>query len=586
MLVLLLYAILAGAATVLSPCILPVLPIVLSSSVGAGRLRPVGVIAGLILSFAVATLAVAMLVARLHVPADALRNCGIAIIALAGISLLVPEVRLALEVALARVGRFGAQMNEEPRQGFAGGFTLGMGLGLVWTPCAGPILATVIALAATNHVSAGATAVVIAYAAGAGIPMLGIAYGGQWLISRLRRVSRHADLVQRAFGVLMLLTALALATGADRRFQVWATGAFPGGWNTPFSGAEASAPVRQVLDTLRTAPSHTAAAPSTSLADAALGLQQMGQAPDFRGISRWFNTSHPLTMAALRGKVVLVDFWTYSCINCLRTLPHVKDWYARYRADGLVVVGVHSPEFAFEGIPSNVAAAIRQWGITYPVALDPAYDTWNAYNNEYWPAEYVIDAQGSIRYTSFGEGDYDRTELVIRQLLADARHPVPAAPGHVPDMTPAYQMTPETYVGADRMSNLDTSEQVTPRQPQEFTMPTTLPADNFAFGGRWRVDAQFATALRAGARLDFTVTAAKVFVIFAPHGTGDRVRVFLDGKPVVAGHDAGADVHEGAVRVTMDNLYNVVDLRSGVGTHRLGLEFETAGTQVYSFTFG
>jgi cytochrome c biogenesis protein CcdA/thiol-disulfide isomerase/thioredoxin len=588
MLILLLYATLAGAATVLSPCILPVLPIVFSSSLGADRLRPLGVVAGLIVSFAVATLAVTTLVAQLHLPADALRDAGIVIIALAGISLLVPEVLQPVELALGRVAQLGARVQNEPRRGIGGGFLLGIGLGLVWTPCAGPILATVVTLAATNQVSAGATAVVIAYAVGAAIPMLGIAYGGRWLVSRLRRVSRYAGLVQRGFGVVMLLIALALATGADRRFQVWASGAFPGGWNTPFTSVEASGPVQQALHSLRRVPTHAPAPPaaSTSAQDAALGLQNMGAAPNFSGITAWFNTRQPLTIADLRGKVVLVDFWTYSCINCLRTLPHVKDWYARYRDDGLVVVGVHSPEFPFEGIPANVAAAIHQWGITYPVALDPAYKTWNAYNNEYWPAEYVVDAQGAIRYTSFGEGDYGQTERVIRQLLADAHHPAHVAPGEVPDVTPTYMMTPETYVGAERMSNFDSPEQVTPGKEQDFTTPATLPANSFAFAGRWRVDAQSATTLRVGDSLDFTVTAARVFVIFAPHGAVDRVRVFLDGKPVVEGRTAGSDVHAGVVQVTMDNLYNVVDLHGNEDTHRLRLVFESAGTQVYSFTFG
>jgi cytochrome c biogenesis protein CcdA/thiol-disulfide isomerase/thioredoxin len=594
MLILLVYAALAGAATVLSPCILPVLPIVFFSSLGADRLRPLGVVAGLIASFAVATLAVAALVAQLHLPADALRDAGIVIIALAGISLLAPEALQRLELALGRVAQLGARM-QQPRRGFAGGFLLGIGLGLVWTPCAGPILATVVTLAAINQVSAGAIAVVVAYAAGAGIPMLGIAYGGRWLVSRARRISRYAGLVQRGFGVLMVLVALALATGADRRFQVWASNTFPGGWNTPFTSVEASAPVQQALHTLRGVPTPTpavstsptpASVSSLSAQDAGLGLQNLGVAPNFSGITRWYNTSQALTITGLRGKVVLVDFWTYSCINCLRTLPHVKDWYARYRGDGLVVVGVHSPEFAFEGIPSNVAAAIRQWGITYPVALDPTYKTWDAYNNEYWPAEYLIDAQGTIRYTSFGEGDYDQTERVIRQLLADAHRPVHVAPGDVPDTTPIYTMTPETYVGAERMSNFDSPEPVTPGKAQDFTLPATLPGDHFAFAGRWRVDAQSATALRAGDSLEFTFTAANVYVIFAPRSAGDRVHVLLDGKPVGAGRNAGSDVQGGVVRVTMDNLYNVVDVPGYVDAHQLRLVFETAGTQVYSFTFG
>jgi cytochrome c biogenesis protein CcdA/thiol-disulfide isomerase/thioredoxin len=588
MLILLVYAVLAGAATVLSPCILPVLPIVFSSSLGAGRLRPFGVVAGLIVSFAVATLAVTALVAQFHLPADALRDAGIVIIGLAGISLLVPEALRRLELALERVAQLGASIQKEPRPGFTGGFLLGIGLGLIWTPCAGPILATVVALAATNQVSTGAGAVILAYAVGAGVPMLGIAYGGRWLILRLRRVSRYAGLVQRGFGVLMVLIALALATGADRRFQVWASGAFPGGWNTPFSSVEASGPVQHALDTLRHAPTPVpaAAAGSVSAQDAALGLQDLGSAPNFSGITRWFNTSHSLTMAGLRGRVVLVDFWTYSCINCLRTLPHVKDWYARYGDDGLVVIGVHTPEFPFESIPANVAAAIRQWGITYPVALDPAYKTWNAYNNEYWPAEYLIDAQGHIRYTSFGEGDYGQTEQAIRQLLADAHHPVHAAPGDVPDTTPTYQTTPETYMGAEQISNFDSPQPVMSGVAQDFTTPSALPPDQFALAGPWRIDARYATALRAGDSLDFTVTAAKVFVIFAPPGDNGQVRVLLDGRPVQEGRNAGSDVHNGVVRITRDNLYNVVDLHGNVGTHRLQLVFETTGTQVYSFTFG
>lgn len=588
MMLLMVYAFLAGMATVLSPCILPVLPIVLSSSLGGDRRRPLGVVAGLIVSFAVATLAVSSVVAALHVPADALRNVGIAIVALAGIVLLLPELSYRLEAVLGRVARLRERPPGEPRRGAAGGFLVGIGLGLVWTPCAGPILATVLVLAATNQVSAGAGLVTLAYAIGAAIPMLGIAYGGQAVLERARALAGRAGAVQRVFGVIMIVTALAMVSGVDRDFQVWATGNFPGGWNTPFSKVEDSGPVRQALAGLRPAASTrpAGAVEKVSAADVALGMQDLGPAPNFTGITRWFNTPEPLTMAGLRGKVVLVDFWTYSCINCLRTLPHLEDWYARYHSAGLEVVGVHSPEFAFEGIPANVAAAIRQWGIPYPVALDPAYATWNAYQNEYWPAEYLIDAQGHVRYTSFGEGDYDKTERAIRQLLADADHPVKVAIGHVADTTPTYQMTPETYVGSERMSNFASPQTVVPGQAQDFTTPAALPSDQFALAGRWQVNAQEATALRAGDSLDFTVTADKVFVIFAPPGPQAKVRVYLDGAPVTAGSKAGADVHGGEVRVGMDNLYNVIDLHGPVETHRLRLVFETPGTQVYSFTFG
>jgi thiol-disulfide isomerase/thioredoxin len=384
----------------------------------------------------------------------------------------------------------------------------------------------------------------------------------------------------------MLLTALTLAAGADRRFQVWATNALPGGWNTPFSSVENSAPVRTALADLKGTSAHSPVTQAPSARDAALGLSSFGAASDFTGITHWFNTNRPLSITGLRGKVVLVDFWTYSCINCLRTLPHVKDWYARYHQSGFEVVGVHSPEFPFEAIPSNVSAAIAEWGIRYPVALDPNYRTWNAYKNEYWPAEYVVDARGVIRYTSFGEGDYARTEQVIRQLLTDAgKHPtVPT--GDVPDTTPSVAITAETYAGSDRISNFASPQPVIPNAARLFTTPASLPYGQFALAGLWRVGPREATALRAGDSLDFIVSASKVYVIFAPSQRAAKVRVLLDGKPVVPLENAGKDVHNGVVTVHLDNLYNVVDLGDRVEAHRLRLVFETAGTQVYSFTFG
>jgi cytochrome c biogenesis protein CcdA len=309
--VLLFYALLAGLATVVSPCILPVLPIVLSSSIDGDRRRPLGVVAGLIVSFSVATLAISALVDRLGIPADALRNTGIAIIALAGISLLVPEVLRGFELLVAGAGRLGTRVQGERRRGFWGGLALGAGLGLVWTPCAGPILATVITLAATNHLSTGAGAVVVAYAIGAGIPMLGIAYGGRLAMQRLRGASKHAGAVQRAFGVIMLLVAFGLATGVDRDFQVWASGALPGGWNTPFSSVETSTGIQSQLADLKGTAPHATPRPSSNAGDAAIGLTDSGQAADFTGISHWFNTPQALTLSALRGKVVLIDFWTY-----------------------------------------------------------------------------------------------------------------------------------------------------------------------------------------------------------------------------------------------------------------------------------
>ncbi|GAC1395430.1 MAG: hypothetical protein NVSMB65_14480 [Chloroflexota bacterium] len=448
-----------------------------------------------------------------------------------------------------------------------------------------------------------ATAVVVAYALGAGVPMLGIAYGGRWIARRLRHVSPRAGAAQRAFGVAMVVTALAMAANVDRSVTVWAVSALPAGWSTPLGALESSATARRALASLRQQDQAQASpavgqppvgrpvgdgrqAAAAALAPTPPALQDLGRAAGFSGITRWFNTPRPLTLAGLRGKVVLVDFWTYSCINCLRALPHVIGWYARYQKLGFVVVGVHTPEFAFEGVPANVAQAIRQLHITYPVALDPRYATWNAYNNQYWPAEYLIDARGVIRHVSFGEGEYGATEQAIRRLLRDAGRPAAMPLAAAPDLTPRHPRTPETYMGSDRMSSFASPQPVTPGRVEEYTTPRLLAGDAWALAGRWRITPTQAAAVRAGDSLDFQITGSKVFVVLAPRGRDDRVRVYLDGRPPTAGTGAGADVHDGVVRVTMDNLYNVVDLGGRVESHRLRLVFETPGTAVYSFTFG
>lgn len=607
MMLLLGVAFLSGMATIISPCVLPVLPVVLASSVAGGRWRPLGVTVGLAASFALVTLAFSAILDALRLPPDALRAVGIVVIGLAGLSLLIPQIMVRLEGLLTRVGQLGLRMQGSGAQrgGFGGGLLLGAALGLVWTPCAGPILAAVIATAALQGASPRAAAVVLAYAVGAGLPMMAIAFGGQWMVRALRRTGRYAAVAQQALGALVLLTAVAMAADVDRQFQLWAVAALPAEWNTPLLGVEAGSPIRHALGELRGQTSHAAAqsAPPTTAAGAGpvpdlgqqiaqgvsptpLSLDNLGPAPKFKGITRWLNTAHPLNLSALRGKVVLIDLWTYSCINCLRTLPHVRDWYATYRAKGFVVIGVHTPEFSFERVPANVARATRQLGITYPVALDNAYATWQAYNNEYWPAEYLIDARGRIRHTHFGEGEYDVTERAIQALLREAGRPVASVLTGAPDLTPTHDQTPETYIGRDRMTNFASPQGVASDQARDYTTPPTLRPDSFALAGRWWVQPNAATAMRPGASLDFAVRGSKVFVVLAPHGRADRVRVLLDGQPVRSGLNVGADAPGGVVRVTMDNLYNVVDLRGKVESHRLRLIFDQPGTQVYAFTFG
>src|SRR5262245_9477069 len=311
MLLLLVVALVAGLVTVLSPCILPVLPVVLGSSVGGGKLRPLGVIVGLIVSFSIFTLAISQIVALLGLSASVLRLAAVAVIALLGLSLLLPALNERLERLFSRLPGMASTTS---RGGFWGGWLWGVSLGLVWAPCAGPILAAVTALAATQQISAGVALVVLAYAIGAGVPLLGIAYGGRALAQRASRLARYGQRIHQVFGGLMLATALLMAFNLDVAFTVWATSALPDSWTARLQSFEQSAGVQQQIDQLN----EPSAPTQTPLADAADAVEL---APELTGITHWIN-SPPLTLQALRGKVVLIDFWTYSCINCIRTLPY------------------------------------------------------------------------------------------------------------------------------------------------------------------------------------------------------------------------------------------------------------------------
>jgi thiol-disulfide isomerase/thioredoxin len=310
----------------------------------------------------------------------------------------------------------------------------------------------------------------------------------------------------------------------------------------------------------------------------------LGQAPEFRGNQDWFNTpgDRPLTLRSLRGRVVLVDFWTYSCINCIRTLPYLKAWDVRYRSAGLTIVGVHTPEFPFEKVASNVRAAIRQNALRYPVAQDNDDATWNAYGNEYWPAEYFIDARGRVRFTHFGEGDYGTKEKVIRTLLAEAGDSSLGPMTHARAISASPRLsTPESYLGAARAARFANGPILT--GVRDFGAPrATLALDQLAYSGRWKITRDQATAL-SGAGLDLSFNARRVYLVLgAPEGPRSA-RLLLDGRPIPA-RFAGADVRADRVRVSSQRLYRLVDLPA-VGRHRLRLE-PGSGISAYAFTFG
>ncbi|MGZ4390222.1 MAG: cytochrome c biogenesis protein/redoxin, partial [Gaiellaceae bacterium] len=372
----------AGVITAVSPCVLPVLPIVLAGGAAGGRRRPYAIVAGLVVSFTVFTLTASALLSALGLPQDTLRDVAIALLFVVAATLLVPRLGMLVEAPFARLSR-------RPSGDLGGGFVLGVSLGLVFVPCAGPVLATVSVLAAERRVGVQLVLLTLFYAAGAGLVLLLVAVGGQRVSRRLRATRAWW---RPALGVVMAAAALAIVFNLDQTLQT-DLGSYTSALQRH---TEASGYAAHHLGGLR-GTSGTLRPRATSPAKAQ--LPEYGAAPAFGGIAHWLNTPNgrPLSIAGLRGRVVLVDFWTYSCINCLRTLPHLQSWYAAYHKDGLEIVGVHTPEFAFEHVLGNVASAVHRLHVTWPVALDNSYTTWNAYSNQYWPADYLVDRRGNVR---------------------------------------------------------------------------------------------------------------------------------------------------------------------------------------------
>ncbi|MGE5280090.1 MAG: cytochrome c biogenesis protein DipZ [Deltaproteobacteria bacterium] len=575
---LLFFAFIAGFITILSPCIWPILPIVLSASSAGGRQRPSGITLGLMTSFTLFTLSVSYVERVFHVDPGLFRTLAVVLLGLLGFSMLFPSFGGRLEDAINRLlAPFRSRLKGRGT-GFSAGYVMGFATGLVWAPCSGPILATVATLAAIQEVSTKVVLVTLAYVSGLGVPLFFFALAGSWFFERMRRLTPYTTRLQQAFGLVTIAAAVLIYTNYDKALQLKVLDLFPsyGGFISRF---EDNARVSRQLDALEGKPEGSPPASG----ETAAGLPDLGRAPDFTGIAHWLNTAGPLTMEQLRGKVVLIDFWTYTCINCVRTLPHLTAWDARYRDAGLVIVGVHTPEFAFEKETQNVANAVRQFHVEYPVAQDNDYATWRAYNNRYWPAEYLIDARGHIRRTHFGEGEYDAMEEAIRLLLAEAGSSVQAPAAAVEDRTPRYRVTPETYLGLARMERFDSGQRPLFGE-QAYSVPSGIAVDHFAYGGTWDLGDEAATAAQ-GAELDLRFRAQKVFLVIKPRAAGDRVAVFLDGAPVTQ-ETAGADVKGGLLTLDTQRLYEIIDLKGKAGAHLLRLEFEDAGVSVFAFTFG
>jgi cytochrome c biogenesis protein CcdA/thiol-disulfide isomerase/thioredoxin len=594
MVLLMLFALIAGAGTAITPCVLPVVPALLSASAVGGRRRPLGIVLGLALTFTIAIVALAQLVKGVGLASGAARTLAIIVLIGFGVVLMIPEVAARVQAPLSRLARFGPKTRGD---GFWSGVGVGGALGFVCAPCAGPILAAVTSVSASNGASARIVAVAIAYALGLSAVLLVYALGGRVVIARIRRSAR-GHVVERTLGAILIVTGIAMAANLDVRFEeaLAKDTSLPAFLVDPTRSLENSSAVQSRLASLRPQSRFALRQREASVQPVATrvgvsipgvktpSLPNLGAAPDFTNTERWFNTpsGRPLTLAGLRGHVVLVDFWTYTCINCIRTLPFLKGLYANYHRYGLEVVGVETPEFTFEQDAGNVQQAISSDGLRYPVVQDNRYGTWNAYQNQYWPAEYLIDARGEVRHTQFGEGDYKQSEAAVRELLyeAGARRLPPPMTAHA--IVPAAQLaTPETYLDPGRAQGF-----VTPPAPGVHSYPgaSSIGLNQFALKGTWRLTSESATPVSPGASIEAGFQAADVYLVMTSAGnTPRRVRVLLDGRPIPAA-SAGADVRNGSVTVQGQRLYALVHLAQAE-QHALTLQLPP-GVSAYDFTFG
>jgi len=580
MAILILFSVLSGVVTVLSPCVLPVLPIVLSSSASKGKRRPLGVISGLILSFSLFTLAISQIVRVLGLSANTLRLVAVSVIGLLGVSMIIPKFTEWIEKALSFIPNLVKDGHKEGN-GFWPGFLTGLSLGLVWAPCAGPILASVTALAATQEVSFASVIVVVSYAIGSGIPLLGIAYGGRTLINKVPFLSKNLGKVQKGFGVVMILTAVLIALNMDVLVTTWLTDALPGGLSRALTALETSDAVTEQLDAISGREDQPAYFTVETDVQADEPLPVLGVAPEITGINNWLN-SEALTLADLRGKVVIVDFWTYSCINCVRTLPYLTDWHDKYAEDGLVILGVHTPEFEFEKDTKNVADALDRFGIEYPVAQDNDYKTWRAYSNRYWPAKYIVDADGNLRYYHFGEGEYEETELVIQKLLAEIGVDSSENLTEKIDKNYSTDQTPETYLGYGRQVAFASPENAASQASSTYSIPEELALHKFALEGDWTINREHIRADASGVELKLHFFAKDVYLVM---DSDQPLQVRIDLlSPAVENRSPDLDASS-AVTVDEARLYHLVSLdeaREG----EVVLTFESAGIEAFAFTFG
>ncbi|MEO6907190.1 MAG: cytochrome c biogenesis protein DipZ [Abditibacteriaceae bacterium] len=569
--ILLLGSFIAGILTVLAPCVLPLLPVIIGGAVSGDTKdarRPFIIAGALAISILAFTLLLKATTLLINVPPQIITYISGGIIIVLGLTMLFPNL---YTIFISRVGAEGQAQKllgkgAQNKSNWIGPIIIGAALGPVFSSCS-PVYGYILATVLPAHF-AQAMAYMISYVLGLSLTLLAIGYYGQRFTSKIKFFSDPRGIFQRALAVLFILVGILVVSGTGVKVQTYLAG------HTPLNFDALSA---------RLLPKG-----KHELEDANLyNVKKPYKAPDLVGIKDWIN-SNPLTMQQLKGKVVLIDFWTYSCINCIRSLPYVNGWYEQYHKDGLVVIGVHAPEFSFEKVPANVKAAVKKDGITYPVALDSDLKTWNAYSNQYWPAEYLIDRNGNVRREHFGEGEYDQTEKAIRGLLAEGNgdngmmlpNTFVAKPNELSPIND--NQTPETYLGQSRAENYVGSPELYSQETQEYTFAKSLKINEWSLSGKWKVQDDKVTAVgNSKLRLHF---ASKNVYLVAGSTKPSMVGVRLNGKLISSTENAGSDVSDNHLIISQHTLYRLVRLpKYGDGIVELSVP---NGTDLNVFTFG
>lgn len=565
----------AGVLTSLAPCILPLLPVIVGSSVVGGstkaqaKWKPYVITLSLVVSVIVFTLLLKVSSALIGVDPSVWLYISGGIVILLGINLYFPNLWVRISLLLG----FELSSNKllgraTKRSGLSGAILTGVALGPVFSSCS-PVYALVLATVLPVNLAFGLV-YMIAYALGLGLALLVIALVGRKLIVKLKWAVNPNGVFHKVLAIILIVVGLMIVTGYDKKFQTWVA---------PYLPFDVSSIEQGLIPS----------SDNSKVTDSGDGKKTFNvtpyNAPELTGINSWIN-SDPTTIAALKGKVVLIDFWTYSCINCQRTQPYLNTWYDKYQKDGLVIIGVHAPEFAFEKVPANVAQGVKDANIKYPVALDNDFATWNAYKNKFWPAKYLIDKDGQVRFTHFGEGEYDKTEEVIQSLLRETGKKVDYLIDTKKDtVATQHGQSPETYLGYERASRFVNADQFEADKTVDYTLENNLSEHTWSLGGQWQINSLQAVSKSSNSKLRYTFSAKEVYLVM--EGPSDRpVTITLNGVPVTANSNGGSDVDSnGKIHLNGARLYKLIKLPAFTRNQQLELSIPS-GVSVNAFTFG